>query len=63
MRARPERCLAFEDSPAGVAAAQAAGMRVIAVPDPNVDRAAFPKPDALLSSLEEFDPAEWGLQA
>ena len=63
MRARPERCLVFEDSPAGVAAAQAAGMRVIAVPDANIDRAAFPKPDALLSSLEEFDPAEWGLQA
>jgi HAD superfamily hydrolase (TIGR01509 family) len=28
----PERCVAFEDAPAGIMAAQSAGMRVVAVP-------------------------------
>jgi beta-phosphoglucomutase-like phosphatase (HAD superfamily) len=31
---RPEECVAFEDSPAGVTAAHAAGVRVVAVPNP-----------------------------
>lgn len=30
----PERCVAFEDAPAGIMAAQAAGMRVVSVPAP-----------------------------
>ncbi|MFM1559145.1 MAG: HAD family phosphatase [Roseibacillus sp.] len=30
----PERCVAFEDAPAGIMAAQSAGMRVVAVPTP-----------------------------
>jgi len=55
----PEQAVAFEDSTAGIAAALAAGLRVIAVPnrsyppDPDVLRRA----DLTLPSLEGFDPA------
>ena len=34
----PASCLAFEDSPAGVRAAVAAGCRAVAIPHPHVDR-------------------------
>ncbi len=59
--AKPERCLVFEDAPAGVQAAKAAGMPVVAVPDPMLDRGKLGGADLVLSSLEEFDPAAWGL--
>ena len=58
---RPEDCLVFEDAPAGVQAARAAGMSVIAVPDPNLDLQTLKEADGVLRSLEEFEPAEWGL--
>jgi beta-phosphoglucomutase-like phosphatase (HAD superfamily) len=44
MGASPGACLVFEDAPAGVAAATAAGMRVVAVPSIR-DRSAYPDPD------------------
>ena len=56
----PSRCLVFEDAPAGIRAARAAGMSVIAVPDPNLDRSACREADQVLGSLAEFDPAAWG---
>jgi HAD superfamily hydrolase (TIGR01509 family) len=54
-------CLVFEDSPVGVAAARAAGMSVIAVPDPHLEEDIFSSADAVLRNLEAFDPAAWGL--
>jgi sugar-phosphatase len=50
-----ERCVAFEDSPAGLLAAKAARMRCIAVPDPAMrsDRG-FCIADLVLASLTDF---------
>ena len=56
--ATPTSCLVFEDSAAGVLAAKAARMAVVAVPV-TVDRPlpAFGLADLLLTSLEELTPA------
>lgn len=61
LKAQPEHCLVFEDAPAGVQAARAAGMKVIAVPDPNLVGSDLGAAHQVLRSLEQFDPAEWGL--
>jgi HAD superfamily hydrolase (TIGR01509 family) len=59
LRAAPDRCAAVEDSENGIRAARAAGMRVLALPNPHYP----PEPDALaqaddvLGSLAELDPA------
>ncbi|MBD1996639.1 HAD-IA family hydrolase [Leptolyngbya sp. FACHB-541] len=55
----PEHCLVFEDSLAGVIAAKQAGMTVVAVPDPIMDKSLFQEADKVLSSLNEFDPQQW----
>lgn len=57
----PERCLVIEDSLAGVAAARAAGARVVAMPDPNVDAARYTEATRVLRSLSELELAEFGL--
>jgi len=55
-----DRCLVWEDAPAGVLAAKAARMACIAVPEPaERDRPAFALADAVLSSLEDADQAMW----
>lgn len=59
--ARPEECLVVEDAPAGILAARAAGMRVVAVPDRGIDAALFPPADEVLPSLTAFRPEAWGL--
>jgi pseudouridine-5'-monophosphatase len=61
--AEPSSCLVFEDAPAGVEAAHAAGMAAIAIPDPSIDHETFQGTDQILRSLVEFDPAQWGLPA
>jgi mannitol-1-/sugar-/sorbitol-6-/2-deoxyglucose-6-phosphatase len=54
--AKPARCLALEDSVTGVAAAKAAGMRCIAVPDPHLaDDPGYDAADLVLDSLARLD--------
>lgn len=59
--AKPSRCLVLEDAPSGVDAALAAGMSVVAVPNPAMSREPFGKASHVLSSLQLFDPVPWGL--
>ena len=54
----PAACIAFEDSPAGVRAAIAAGMDCVAVPSPDDrDDAAFDAATLVLASLDDLDEA------
>lgn len=48
----PARCVVVEDAPAGVAAARAAGMRVVAAPDPAMDRARYADADVVVDGLD-----------
>lgn len=54
------RCVAVEDAPAGVEAARAAGMQVIAVPDPALARERVAAADVVLDSLVGLRPADLG---
>jgi pseudouridine-5'-monophosphatase len=58
----PGECLVFEDAPAGVEAARAAGMSVVVVPDPQMDQKMVRDADQKLNSLLEFEPSDWSLQ-
>jgi pseudouridine-5'-monophosphatase len=51
--AAPSACVVVEDAPAGVEAAHAAGMQVVAVPDPGMDRSRFGGAELLVTSLLE----------
>jgi beta-phosphoglucomutase-like phosphatase (HAD superfamily) len=55
----PERCAAIEDSANGLRAAHAAGMRVVALPNPHYPPApdALALADAVARSLDELDGA------
>ena len=50
--------VAFEDSPHGVAAAKAAGLRVVAIPNRHTDPDRFGAADVLLASAEDQPIAE-----
>jgi HAD superfamily hydrolase (TIGR01509 family) len=52
----PAACVALEDSPAGVQAARAAGMRCIAVPSPVTSGLDFSAADLVVPSLEHVTP-------
>jgi mannitol-1-/sugar-/sorbitol-6-/2-deoxyglucose-6-phosphatase len=55
LRLTPARCLAVEDSPAGVLAAKAAGMTCVAVPDPLLTGdPRYRRADLVLPSLTEL---------
>ena len=53
--AQPETSLVFEDAPSGLQAGIAAGMQVLCVPDPNMDRSRYEGAALVLDSLLEFD--------
>jgi HAD superfamily hydrolase (TIGR01509 family) len=50
----PAEALAFEDTPHGVTAAHAAGLRCVAVPNPHADPARFGPADLLLTSAVDL---------
>jgi HAD superfamily hydrolase (TIGR01509 family) len=52
--AKPEEAIAIEDSPNGVAAAVAAGIFCVAVPNPVTSRLDLAEADLVLGSLEEL---------
>ena len=55
----PAACLAIEDSPNGVLAARAAGMRCVAVPDPLLaEDQRYREAQLVLRSLDELDEAK-----
>jgi pseudouridine-5'-monophosphatase len=58
--AAPESCVVIEDSPNGLAAAIAAGMRVIGFPDPHMDRARYASADFVVGSFAELSVADLG---
>lgn len=55
----PERCLAIEDSLAGIEAAKAAGMVCIALPEHPPEEAMEAGADLVLDSLKELDDRIW----
>ncbi|KAL1475761.1 hypothetical protein MTO96_037051 [Rhipicephalus appendiculatus] len=59
----PEKVLVFEDSVKGVAAARAAHMQVVMVPDPRIEKEDRRKATICISSLLEFKPELFGLPA
>jgi HAD superfamily hydrolase (TIGR01509 family) len=56
--AEPRSCLVFEDSPNGLRAARAAGMRCVAVPNAITRGLPLPDPDLVLTSAGELPLAE-----
>ncbi|XP_024537122.1 bifunctional riboflavin kinase/FMN phosphatase isoform X1 [Selaginella moellendorffii] len=61
--ATPSRCLVIEDSPTGITAGKAAGMKVVAVPSlpSKASRHLYASADHIISSLLDFKPELWGL--
>jgi pseudouridine-5'-monophosphatase len=53
--ASPECCVVLEDSPAGVEAALAAGMRVVAMPDPAMEHALYAGAHRIVRNYDAFD--------
>jgi len=56
----PADCAVFEDAPSGVEAALAAGMQVVAIPDPAMDRSRYRDVTWIVESFEAISPADLG---
>ncbi|MEV8512206.1 HAD family phosphatase [Dactylosporangium sp. NPDC051484] len=54
----PDRAVAFEDTPHGVAAAKAAGLRCVAIPNRYADQSRFAAADLLLRAAADLPLAE-----
>jgi pseudouridine-5'-monophosphatase len=54
---RPADCVVVEDAPSGVAAARAAGMPVVAAPDPAMDVARYADADLVVDAHTRLTPA------
>jgi pseudouridine 5'-phosphatase len=61
LHADPAVCLVVEDSPFGVEAALQAGMQVIAIPDPAMDRARYAGAHLIVAGFAELAPELLGL--
>ena len=61
--AEPSDCVVFEDSPFGMAGALAAGMRVVALPDPAMDRARYAGAHVIAGGFPELAPEALGFAA
>lgn len=59
--ANADSTLVFEDSPLGLQAGLAANMRVVAVPDPNMNKSDYPGADLIIDSLLQFTPQKYGI--
>ncbi len=59
--AHPNKTLVFEDAPSGLAAAIAAGMPAVVVPDANMDKSRYQDANLILDSLLDFVPDLFGL--
>jgi pseudouridine-5'-monophosphatase len=57
----PDNTLVFEDAPSGLAAAMAAGMPTVVVPDVNMDNSRYQDANLILDSLLNFAPELFGL--
>ncbi len=58
--AEPATCVVFEDAPAGVDAALAAGMLVVGLPDPGLDAGLLAHAHHVTQSLEQISPSAIG---
>ncbi len=56
-----QSALVFEDAPSGLQAGIKAGMQVIVIPDPNMDRARYRQATQILDTLAAFRPEDFGL--
>lgn len=61
LKQRPEDCLVFEDSPAGVAAARAAGMQVVAIKAPELPLELVRDANWVVGAYAEVSLADCGL--